>query len=58
VTFTPILRMFDETATRDFYLGFLGFHLEWDHRLEPGLPLYMSVILGEAQLHPSQHHGD
>jgi catechol 2,3-dioxygenase-like lactoylglutathione lyase family enzyme len=58
MTVTPILRMFDEAATRDFYLGFLGFELEWEYRLEPGRPLYLSVMLGEARLHLSQHHGD
>ena len=58
MTVTPILRMFDDAATRDFYLGFLGFALDWEHRLEPGLPLYMSVTLGAARLHLSQHHGD
>ena len=54
----PILRSFDETATRAFYLDFLGFEIEFEHRFEPDLPLYMSVILGECVLHLSEHHGD
>ena len=58
MTVTPIPRMFDEAATRDFYLGFLGCDLDWEHRFESGLPLTMSVVLGEARLHLGQHHGD
>lgn len=54
----PILRSFDETATRAFYLDFLGFEIEFEHRFEPDLPLYMSVTLDECVLHLSEHHGD
>lgn len=55
---TPIFRMFDEAETKRFYVTFLGFTPEWEHRFEPKLPLYMSVVLGRARLHLSQHHGD
>ena len=54
----PILRIFDEAKARDFYVGFLGFAVEWEHRFEPGTPLYMQVRLGEARLHLSEHYGD
>ena len=54
----PILRMFDEQAARDFYVGFLGFQVDWEHRFEPDLPLYMQVSLGVCVLHLSGHHGD
>ena len=30
----PILRMFDETKAREFYLDFLGFSVEFEHRFE------------------------
>lgn len=55
---TPILRIFDETRAREFYLDFLGFRLDWEHRFEPGLPLYMQVSSGACVLHLSEHHGD
>lgn len=55
---TPILRMFDEAATKAFYLDFLGFQLDWEHRFEDGLPLYMQVSKGRCVLHLSGHHGD
>ncbi len=57
-TVTPILRIFDETKTREFYLDFLGFSIDFEHRFEDGLPLYMGVSLSGCHLHLSEHHGD
>ena len=57
-TVTPILRMFDIRKAREFYLDFLGFKVEFEHRFEPDLPLYMGLSLGAARLHLSEHHGD
>lgn len=54
----PILRFYDEERTKDFYFGFLGFNLEWEHRFEPGTPLYFQLSLGAAVLQLSEHHGD
>jgi uncharacterized glyoxalase superfamily protein PhnB len=54
----PILRFYDETRTKDFYLGFLGFTLDWEHRFEPDTPLYAQVSLGDCRIHLSEHHGD
>jgi catechol 2,3-dioxygenase-like lactoylglutathione lyase family enzyme len=54
----PILRMFDEQKAREFYVGFLGFNIDFEHRFEPGLPLYMQVSRAGAVLHLSEHHGD
>ena len=39
----PILRMFDETKAREFYLDFLGFSVEFEHRFEADLPLYLGI---------------
>jgi catechol 2,3-dioxygenase-like lactoylglutathione lyase family enzyme len=54
----PILRIFDVAKAREFYLDYLGFALDWEHRFEPGLPLYMQVSRGGCALHLSEHHGD
>jgi catechol 2,3-dioxygenase-like lactoylglutathione lyase family enzyme len=54
----PIMRIFDEAKAREFYLGFLGFDMDWDHRFAPGLPLYMQVSRSGLKLHLSEHHGD
>jgi uncharacterized glyoxalase superfamily protein PhnB len=55
---TPILRIFDEAKAREFYVEFLGFRVDWEHRFEPGLPLYMQVSKDQCVLHLSEHHGD
>ncbi|MBS0232898.1 MAG: VOC family protein [Proteobacteria bacterium] len=54
----PILRIFDEGKAKDFYLGFLGFVLDWEHRFEPGMPLYAQISRSGCVLHLSEHHGD
>ena len=54
----PILRSFEESRTRAFYLDFLGFRIDWEHRFEADLPLYMQVSRGSIVLHLSEHHGD
>ena len=54
----PILRIFDEVRAKEFYLGFLGCALDWEHRFEPDAPLYMQVSRGDLVLHLSEHHGD
>ncbi|KSB88007.1 bleomycin resistance protein [Caulobacter vibrioides] len=54
----PILRSFDERKAREFYLGFLGFKVTFEHRFEPGMPLYMGVERAGLVLHLSEHHGD
>ena len=55
---TPILRMFDEAKAREFYVDFLGFQVDWEHRFEPGMPLYLQVSREGCILHLSEHHGD
>ncbi len=54
----PILRSFDEGKAREFYVDFLGFAIDWEHRFEPGLPLYMQLSRAGMVLHVSEHHGD
>lgn len=54
----PVLRMFDIARTREFYLDFLGFRVDWEHQYEPQLPLYLQISLGDVRLHLSEHYGD
>jgi catechol 2,3-dioxygenase-like lactoylglutathione lyase family enzyme len=54
----PTLRIFDIAKAREFYLEFLGFKVDFEHRFEPDLPLFMQVSLGDAVLYLSEHHGD
>lgn len=54
----PILRSFDEVKAKEFYVDFLGFKVDWEHRFEPGTPLYMQVSKDTCVIHMSEHHGD
>jgi len=54
----PIIRIFDVAKAKEFYLDFLGFKQEWEHRFEPGMPLYTQISRSELTLHLSEHHGD
>ena len=54
----PILRSFDESKAKEFYIDFLGFSVDWNHRFEEGLPLYMQISKGDCVIHLSEHHGD
>ena len=39
----PIVRIFDVAKAQEFYLGFLGFKVDWEHRFHPNAPLYTQV---------------
>lgn len=54
----PILRMFSVEKAKDFYCGFLGFKVDWEHTFEPGMPVYMQVSRADLRVHLSEHHGD
>ena len=54
----PILRIFSVEKTHEFYMGYLGFKVDWEHRFEPDLPLFMQVSRGGMLLYLSEHHGD
>ena len=54
----PILRVFSVDKAKEFYLEFLGFTVDWEHRFAADLPLYMQVSRGALCLHLSEHHGD
>ena len=54
----PILRIFSEAKAKEFYVDFLGFRLEWEHRFTDNFPLYMEIKRSELVIHLSEHHGD
>lgn len=54
----PVLRIFDVAKAREFYVGFLGFQVEWEHRFDPAAPIYMQVSRDGLTLHLTEHHGD
>jgi hypothetical protein len=54
----PILRTFPGPEAQRFYLSFLGFTVDWEHRFDEGMPLYQQVSREGCVLHLSEHHGD
>lgn len=54
----PIVRIFDIDKAKEFYLGFLGFAVDWEHRYGDNFPLYMQVSRSQLRLHLSEHSGD
>ncbi len=54
----PILRMFDIAKAREFYIDYLGFSVEFEHRFSETAPLFMGVSRDGMVLFLSEHHGD
>ena len=54
----PILRIFSVEKAKEFYLDFLGFKTDWEHRFGDNFPLYTQVSRSGLRLHLSEHHGD
>ncbi len=54
----PIVRIFDVAKANEFYLDFLGFAVDWEHRYGDDFPLYMQVSRSGLRLHLSEHAGD
>jgi catechol 2,3-dioxygenase-like lactoylglutathione lyase family enzyme len=54
----PILRIFDVDKAKEFYVGFLGFHVDWEARFDETAPLYFQISSDGLLLHLSEHHGD
>lgn len=54
----PLMRIFDEEKAKEFYVNFLGFHLDWEHRFGDNFPLYCQVSRGGLFLHLTGHSGD
>lgn len=54
----PVLRMFDVAKAREFYIDYLGFGVEFEHRFHDNAPLFMGISRDGLMLFLSEHHGD
>jgi uncharacterized glyoxalase superfamily protein PhnB len=54
----PTFRVRDAAAAARYFCEQLGFTKDWEHRFEPGLPLFVSVSRDGVALHLSEHTGD
>ena len=53
----PVLRAFDYAKVIEFYVEWLGFQVDWEHRPD-NTPFYMQLSMGDIVLNISEHHGD
>lgn len=54
----PTLRITDQAASFAFYVDGLGFQVDWEHRFEPGFPVFMQISREEMVLFLTEHTGD
>jgi catechol 2,3-dioxygenase-like lactoylglutathione lyase family enzyme len=54
----PLLRIFSEEKAREFYVGYLGFTVDWEHRFHADMPLYLQIRRDDLVLHLTEHYGD
>jgi catechol 2,3-dioxygenase-like lactoylglutathione lyase family enzyme len=54
----PTLRITDYGRSKQFYVDGLGFQIDWEHRFEPGLPVFMQVSRDGLAFFLTEHTGD
>lgn len=54
----PQLRMTFWNRSRAFYADRLGFKVDWEHRFEPGFPVFTQVSRDGLSLFLTEHAGD
>jgi len=54
----PQLRMTNWEKTRAFYVEGLGFSVDWEHRFEPGFPVFAQLTRAGLSLFLTEHAGD
>lgn len=54
----PTLRIFSVDKAMEFYVGFLGFKVDFEHRFGENFPLFAQVSRSGVALYLSEHHGD
>jgi hypothetical protein len=57
-TIIPIFRIFDEVKAKEFYVDFMEFKVDFEHKFEDDFPIYMQVSKDSWFIHLSEHHGD
>jgi hypothetical protein len=57
-TVIPVLRILDVTKAKEFYVDWLGFSIDWEHRFGENFPLYCQASKPGIILHLTEHYGD
>lgn len=54
----PVFFIFNYTTTIEFYVDWLGFQIDWEHRFDENCAIYIQVSLGNTVLHLSDYYKD
>lgn len=54
----PTLRITSYAKSTTFYVHGLGFAIDWEHRFEPHLPVFMQVSRDDMAVFLTEHTGD
>jgi uncharacterized glyoxalase superfamily protein PhnB len=57
-TVIPQFRITDARRSTAFYVDGLGFTIDWEHRFEPGFPVFMQLTRAEQSIFLTEHAGD
>ena len=53
----PVIRMIDLAKAKSFYLDFLGYQVDWEHKFHETSPTYMQISKGQSVIHLDGHAG-
>ena len=51
----PTFRILNYNVAIEFYVDFLGFTMDWEHRFGPSEPVYMQISRNNLTLHLSEN---
>ena len=54
----PVLRILDVDKAKEFYVDWLGFSIDWEHRFGENFPLYCQISKDGIIIHLTEHYGD
>lgn len=54
----PTLRITSYEKSKAFYVDGLGFQIDWEHRFQPGFPVFMQVSRDGLACFLTEHKGD
>ena len=57
-TVTPQFRITNVRRSLAFYVDGLGFQVDWEHRFEPGFPVFMQLTRAGQTIFLTEHAGD
>lgn len=54
----PVLRILEVGKAKEFYIDWLGFSIDWEHRFGENFPLYFQISKEDIVIHLTEHYGD